>query len=289
MSHSNVPPPSPLPPPVVRGALTLPVIRSIRLTQPLNWLLRGAQDMRRGGWLSLAHGLVPAAFGGLLVLLARDHFWLLAGAFSGFLVVAPVLATSLYAISRAIERGETVNLQLIVKTWTRWQYSRYAVSGGYWGMVRFGLLLALAGTGWVLTSAALITLMAVEPVNTPLDFLRHVVLAPSRYVFELWLTMGGLLAAPIFASSVIAMPLLLDRRVDVLQAVLTSWQAVLTNPVSLALWAALIMGLTLLGLGTLLLGLIVVLPLLGHASWHAYRDLVDASMLPERLPLEEAA
>ena len=103
---------------------------------------------------------MPAAFGGLLVLLARDHFWLLAGAFSGFLVVAPVLATGLYAISRAIERGEPVNLQLIVKTWTRWQYSRYAVSGGYWGMVRFGLLLALAGTGWVLTSAALITLMA---------------------------------------------------------------------------------------------------------------------------------
>jgi uncharacterized membrane protein len=264
--------------------LPLPVIRGISLFQPLRWLLRGAQDMRRGGWLSLAHGVLPAAFGGLLVLLVGNHFWLLAGAFSGFLVVAPVLATGLYAISRAIERGEEVNLQLIVKTWTRWRYSRYAVKGGYWSMVRFGLLLALAGTGWVLTSAALITLMAVEPVNTPMDFLRHIVLAPGHYAFELWLTLGGLLAAPIFTSSVIAMPLLLDRRVDVLQAVLASWQAVLTNPVALALWAALIMGLSLLGLGTLLLGLVVVLPLLGHASWHAYRDLVDASMLPERLP-----
>ncbi len=267
----------------------LPVIRTIRLDQPLRWLARGARDMRRGGWLSLAHGLVPAVFGGLLILLARDHFWLLAGAFSGFLVVAPVLATSLYAISRAIERGEPVNVRLIVKTWTRWQYSRYAVSGGYWGMVRFGLLLALAGTGWVLTSAALITLMTVAPINTPADFLRHVVLTPGHHVFEFWLALGGLLAAPIFASSVIAMPLLLDRRVDVLQAVLASWQAVLTNPVPLALWAALIMSLTLLGLGTLLLGLIVLLPLLGHASWHAYRDLVDASLLPERLPPEGTA
>ncbi|ABM36370.1 DUF2189 domain-containing protein [Polaromonas naphthalenivorans] len=288
MPPSKLPPLSPLPPPATRGALALPGIRSISLAQPLIWLARGAQDMRRGGWLSLLHGLVPAAFGGLLVLLARDHFWLLAGAFSGFLVVAPVLATGLYAISRAIERGEPVNPQLIVQTWTRWQYSRYAAKGGYWSLVRFGLLLALAGTGWVLTSAALITLLATQPINTPLDFLRHVVLAPGHYVFELWLTMGGLLAAPIFASSVIAMPLLLDRRVDVLQAVLTSWQAVLTNPVPLALWAALIMGLTLLGLGTLL-GLIVLLPLLGHASWHAYRDLVDASALPERLPPEGAA
>ena len=68
---------------------------------------------------------------------------------------------------------------------------------------------------------------------------------------------------------------------------LASWQAVLTNPVPLALWATLIMLLTLLGLATLLIGLVVTIPLLGHASWHAYRDLVDASALPERLPPEE--
>ncbi|MBT9476616.1 DUF2189 domain-containing protein [Polaromonas sp.] len=281
--HSKL---TPSPSPSAPGPVALPVIRTIGLAQPLQWLARGAQDTLRGGWLSLAHGAVLAAIGGLLMLLARDRFWLLAGAFSGFLVVAPVLATSLYAISRALERGEAVNPQLVLKTWTRWQHSRFVVRGGYWCLVRFGLLLALAGTGWVLTSAALITLMAPQPINTPADFLRHVVLAPQHYVFELWLTMGGLMAAPIFASSVIAMPLLLDRRVDVLQAVLASWQAVLTNPVPLALWAALIMGLTLLGLGTLLVGLIFVLPLLGHASWHAYRDLVDASALPERHPPE---
>lgn len=67
-----------------------------------------------------------------------------------------------------------------------------------------------------------------------MDFLRHVVLAPGGYLFELWLTMGALMAAPLFASSVVSMPLLLDRRVDVLQAVLTSWQTVLQNPGALA-------------------------------------------------------
>ena len=106
-------------------------------------------------------------------------------------------------------------------------------------------------------------------------------LAKEGYLFEIWLLMGGILAAPIFASTAIAMPLLLDRRVSLLQAVLTSWQAVLANPLPMAFWAALIMGLTLLGLATALLGLIVVIPLLGHASWHAYRDLVDVSGLPE--------
>ena len=246
--------------------MQLPVIRSITLTQPFDWLRKGVRDTLQASWLSLAHGAVLAAFGALLLMLARDRFWLLAGAFSGFLVVAPVLSTSLYAISRAIERGEPVNLQLIVRTWTRWQYSRYAVRGGYWSLVRFGLLLAL-----------------------PTDFLRHIVLTPNHYVFELWLTMGALMAAPMFASSVIAMAQLLDRRVSVLQAVLSSWQAVLHNPVPMALWAALIMVLTGMGLLTLLIGLVFVMPILGHASWHAYRDLVDASALPERLPPEGSA
>lgn len=246
----------------------------------------GWRDLWRCGFLSLAHGLALALFGGLLLWLAHDRFWLLAGAFSGFLVVAPVLATSLYALSRALERGEAISASTIALTWTRWQYSRYAVHGGYWSMVRFGLLLSLAGTGWVLTSAALITLLATEPVNTPLDFLHHVVLAKGGTLFELWLTMGALLAAPVFASSVVAMPLLLDRRVDVLQAVLTSWKAVLTNPIPVALWAAILMSLTVIGMATFMLGLIVLIPWLGHASWHAYRELVDAENLPERLPPE---
>jgi hypothetical protein len=182
----------------------------------------GWRDFRRAPLVGVLHGLALALFGAA--------FWLLSGAFSGFLVVAPVLATGLYALSRALERGEPANWTTVRKTWTRWQYSRYAVHGGYWSLVRFGVLLALAGTGWVLTSAALITALAPQPVHTPLDFARHVVLAPGGHLFELWLTLGGLMAAPLFASSVVAMPLLLDRRVDVLQAVLTSWQAVLRNP-----------------------------------------------------------
>lgn len=280
------PPPPPLPPPPPRGTLKLPTVRPVALTAPLDWLALGWRDLWRIGLPSLAHGLVLAAFGALMLLVAGNRFWLLAGAFSGFLVVAPVLATGLYALSRALERGEPADWHTITKTWTRWQYSRYAVHGGYWSLVRFGALLSLAGTGWVLTSAALITLLAPKLVYTPMDFVRHVVLAPGGHTFELWLTMGALMAAPLFASSVVSMPLLLDRRVDVLQAVLTSWKTVLRNPGALALWAALIMVLTLLGMLSALLGLVIVLPWLGHASWHAYRALVDADRLPERLPPE---
>jgi len=239
--------------------------------------------MARAGWISFAHGLAMTVLGAAIMAVAHNRFWLLAGALSGFLVVAPVLATSFYALSRALERGERANLGVVLKTWLNWQGSHVNKWGNdYWCMVQFGALLALAATGWVVTSAALITLLAPVPVLTPLDFVHHVVLANDGWLFELWLALGSLMAAPIFASSVVAMPLLLDRRATLLQAVLASWQVVLTNPLPMAFWAALILGFTLLGLGSLLLGLIFVMPMLGHASWHAYRDLIDPSSLPPR-------
>jgi len=251
--------------------------------QPMTWLVLAWRDMARSGWISFAHGLAITAFGGAILAVAHHRFWLLAGALSGFLVVAPVLATSLYALSRALEQRQEANLGVVLKTWLNWQNSHLNKWGNdYWCMVQFGALLALAATGWVITSAAFITLLAPVPVETPMDFMRHVVLANNGWLFELWLALGSLLAAPIFASSVIAMPLLLDRRASLRVAVLTSWQVVVANPLPMAFWAALILGFTLLGLGSLLLGLIFVMPMLGHASWHAYRDLVDASSLPLR-------
>lgn len=263
--------------------LPLPRVRRIGLMQPLVWLVLGWRDMARAGWVSFTHGLAMTVAGAVIIALAHQHFWLLAGALSGFLVIAPVLATSLYALSRALERNEKANLSVVLKTWLNWQHSHLNKWGNdYWCMVQFGALLGLAATGWVITSAALITLLASVPINTPLDFVHHVVLAKEGWLFELWLLVGGILAAPMFASSVVAMPMLLDRRVSLLQAVLTSWQTVLENPLPMAFWASLIMGFTLLGLGSLLLGLVAVIPMLGHASWHAYRDLVDVDDLSVR-------
>ncbi len=269
----------------------LPQVRSIPATQPLSWLARGWQDMCRVGWLSLTHGAALALFGLLIAAVARDRFWLLVGALSGFLVVAPVLATSFYVLSRALERGEPADAGTVRRTWLFWQHSHRGARWGndYWCLVQFGALLALAGTGWVLTSAALITLLAPAPMLQPADFLNHVVLAPDSRLFLLWLGLGSLLAAPIFASSVVAIPLLLDRQATLRQAVLTSWQVVLANPFAMALWAALLLALTLLGSAALLLGLVVVMPVLGHASWHAYRDLVDATGLPLRGPIDPPA
>ncbi len=246
-------------------------IRNIPVLRPLGWLARGWRDLLRCPLPGLLHGLALAAFGAALIAMARDRFWLLAGAFTGFLLVAPLLATGLYAISRALERGQRADLGVAVAAWR--PEGRLVV---------FGVLLACAGTGWVLTSAALITGFAPVPVRTPLDFIRGVVLNDHSHLFEIWLALGALMAAPVFASSVVAIPLLLDRQVGVLAAVLTSWRVVQAHPLPMALWAALLMALTVLGMATALLGLIVVAPWLAHASWHAYRDLVSVGDLPAR-------
>jgi uncharacterized membrane protein len=245
------------------------------------WLSRALQDISNAPLISLAHGLALILIGAAILTLGHNRFWLMAGALSGFLVVGPLVATSLYAISRAMERGEVADWGLIRRTWTQWQSCHATGRGGYWCMVRFGALLALAATGWVLISASLITVMS--PVRAdPAGF--HcacgagqgwsAVCAMDGFgqlsgCSDFCVQRGGHAADAGQAS---------DRapgRVD--QLVRGAGQ-----PGPMALWAALIVMLTLLGLGSYLLGLVVVMPLLGHASWHAYRDLVDASAFPAR-------
>lgn len=240
--------------------------RLLRPLQPMTWLERAWHDIRQVPSVGFGHGALLAGLGMLLVLFAKDRFWVLAGALSGFLLVAPILATGLYAVSRALERGETAGWTTVLAVWRSLDRR----------LVVFGVLLAAAGTCWVMTSAALITLLAPRPIETPIDFLRHVVVSRDSWLFELWLLLGGLLAAPVFASSVVAIPMLLDRPIGVWAAVLASWRTVLDNPLPMAVWAALVMGFTLLGLGAVLVGLVFVVPMLGHASWYAYRDLYPA-------------
>jgi len=242
----------------------------VDMISPIRWIERGWGDLRANPVPGLVHGVLITLFGWLLMWVAREKFWLLAGAFSGFLIVAPVLATGLYHVSRERTAGRKAGLDDVLALWRSFDGR----------LVRFGLLLGLAGTGWVLTSAGLITLWSEVPINKPIDFLKHVVLVREPGLFEVWLLMGSLLAAPVFASSVVAIPMLVDKSVPVSMAVTASWRAVADHPGPLVWWAVLIGMLFGMGLITALLGLIVVIPLVAHASWHAYRDLCPETFVP---------
>ena len=119
----------------------------IDLFSPLNWLKRGWGDFVRNPVPGLVHGLALAAFGWFLIWIAFDRFWLLAGAFSGFMIVAPILTSGLYLISRNSAVGGPVGLREVFRLWRSFDGR----------LVVFGMLLNLAGTGWVMTSAAMVT------------------------------------------------------------------------------------------------------------------------------------
>lgn len=243
-----------------------PPAATITLTSPLHWLALGWQDLRANPVPGLLHGFAAALFGAGLLWLAQGHFWWQAGAFSGLVLVAPVVLVGLLLVSREAQLGRRVGMQAVLALWRAADPRQ----------VLFGILLALAGTAWVLLSAGFLAFLAPQPIGTWQDFLVHVVLGPSEWLFVGWLMLGALLAAPVFASSVMSFPLLLDTAQPLPVAVAHSWRVVAQYPVVMALWALLIALIVAVGLLTWMLGLIVLLPWLGHASWHAYVQLKRA-------------
>ena len=107
------------------ASIDAPKIRTIGMMQPLIWLVMAWRDIAKSGWVSVLHGMAMSGFGIAIVVVAHNRFWLLAGALSGFMVIAPVLATSLYALSRAIERKEKPDFSVVLKTWFNWQNNHF--------------------------------------------------------------------------------------------------------------------------------------------------------------------
>ena len=250
----------------------LPEVRTVPLAQPLRWLRRGWDDMRAGFGPSLLHGLTVALGGLAIVTLTLRAAVLIPGALTGFLLIGPILCTGLYELSRRRAAGERPQLAHAIAAWRR----------GTRPLVALGVLLFAAATAWVLVSALLFALFVTEPLDSPARLLRYAVAGQGGWLFFLWLMAGGLGAALVFSLAVVSAPLLLDRRVSLRVALLASVRAVGDNPAPMALWAALIMLATAASMATLMAGFVVAVPVIGHATWHAYRDVLDVDRLPPR-------
>lgn len=265
MSSNAVPPP----PSFRDGSLphfVVPEVRIVGFDAPLRWLKLGWADTWRMPLGSLGYGSL-LALGGLLILALTARLpYLFTAAISGFLLVAPMLGAGLYEKSRRYLAGETAPL---VATALAWRRNPSALLG-------FSLLSLLAGTAWQIVSVVLIALFYKGTAMTPMNMMIEVVLNPQyTLLFAVYLIFGGVLAALVFAASVVSVPMLVDRPCDLLSALTTSFNAVSANPGPLAFWAMIIMVMTGLGFVTALLGLVLVLPWLAHASFHAYRELVE--------------
>jgi uncharacterized membrane protein len=243
-----------------------PNIRKVGPGRPFQWLKRGLSDIARVPLASLTYGVIFAAIGALLLWIARGGGHLAPALVTGFMLIAPFLAIVLYDLSRQIERGRDVNT---VEAFHAWRRNSGSIS-------LFGLLLALTLIMWERLSAIIFALFYGGNVPDLRNFLADVVLS-GRYndLVVAYVGLGGLIAIGVFAFSVVSLPLMLDREIDVATAIVTSVKCVGRNPGAMLVWAVLIAALVAIGFLTGMIGLVLVFPWLGHASWHAYRDLVE--------------
>jgi uncharacterized membrane protein len=241
--------------------------RNLPAVHAFRWLAKGWQDLWTNPVPSLAYGL--AVFGVSIAIiwslfkLGLDY--VLFPALAGFMVVGPLLAIGLYQKSRNIEAGKTIDLNqmLLVKT---------ASGPQVWYT---GAILCLLMLGWM---RAAIVIYALFFGLRPFPGLEHV--APMLFttptgwaMLVVGTAVGGLFAAFSFAISTFAIPMLLDERTDAFTAMGTSISLVWNNLPVMVMWGAIVLLLFLFSVATGLLGLILVFPLLGHATWHSYRAI----------------
>lgn len=255
----------------IQAAPATPTIRSIGLEAPWEWLAAGWRDLWRAPAIGLGYGLAVAVGGALLTagLFYIDALALLLPLAAGFMLLGPMLAVGLYETSRRLGAGQTVEAGRVILVATR-SPSQLALLGG---------LLMLFMLAWVRIATLLFALFFGLSDYPPIDQWVSVLLFTYEGLTFLvvGITVGGILATVVFAVSAISVPLLMVQDLDVVTAVLTSLRAVRQNPKPMLLWAWLIALLITFGIATLYVGLIVTFPLVGHATWHAFRALVETT------------
>jgi uncharacterized membrane protein len=243
----------------------LPDVARVEVTRPLVWLARGWDDLSAMPGPGLAYGVAFALAGWVILTLAAPRPYLVTVAVSGFFLWAPLLAAGLYELSRRRERGQPVGL---AESFEFVRRNSSAVSF-------YGVFLFLLGIGWERISAIVFALFYGGDAPDLQHFVYSVFLSGDyQQLTVAWMISGFLLALTVFMVSVVSVPMMLDRPVDTVTAMMASARASATNLPAMAAWAAVIVGLTAIGFVTFLMGFVVIMPLLGHASWHAYRDLV---------------
>ncbi|AGA90985.1 putative integral membrane protein [Thioflavicoccus mobilis 8321] len=244
-----------------------PAIKPITLDHPWQWIAKGWNDMKRAPRFSLAYGACFVLVSWLLTLglLADGAFFVVPVLAAGFFLVAPLLGIGLYQISETLQRGEQVKFCTALSAWRR-------NSVHLWAMA-FVLVLTLLA--WMLSALLVFALLYDQPAPTWDHFIWVVLLSGESPAFLFTGTIvGAAIAFFTFSISVITVPMLMDRQGDVVEAMQTSLAAVRENWLAMGLWAALIVLFVGFGLLTYYLGLLVLMPIVGHGTWHAYRDLV---------------
>lgn len=245
---------------------TFPEIRLIEASRPFAWLKRGFADMTAAPLASLFYGVCFAALGALLHLVFNRAYEYSSALAMGFVLVGPFLAIGLYDLSRQRERGGKPTLTHSLTAWR----------ANLGGIGVYVLILTVIFLVWARASMVTFALFTTG-MPTLAGFLEQLLSLKNLQFLVAYFAVGFIFASLVFALSVVSIPYLMDGDTDAVTAGAASFIALGRNLPAMIVWALCIVVLIGLGLVTFYLGLIVTAPLVGHATWHAYRDLVGPS------------
>lgn len=247
-----------------------PVVRLVPIDAPWHWLAAGWKDIWRAPQVSLTYGLAAVAGAAVLILglwslHAVSLFLALAG---GFLLIGPLLAIGLYAASQRHALGVRVHLRDIVRV----------APDARGQLAFFGAILLFCFLVWIQLGLLLFMLfLGGAGLPPPSAFMQELLFTPRGLgLLIVGTCVGGPIATLVFAISALAVPMLMRRDIDAVTAARTSLAGVTRNWKAMVLWAALIVAIMAAGFATLLVGLVVAFPLIGHATWHAYVDICES-------------
>jgi uncharacterized membrane protein len=240
-------------------------IHRVPATRPFVWLSEGWDDLMHHRGASLAYGAIVSVLGALILAYDRHPFYL-AAVTSAFLLVGPIFTAGLCELSRCRDHGEP----------TDFQTSLLALARNRDKLLDFSRTLLVMAVTWFALSAFFLygaTGTLAPSVETTVwgDVMRHL----SSTQFAAYTIIGGLLAVVVFAVSVVSVPLIIERHVDARIAMRMSLRVTARDLPAMLVWAALIVSLVFVGFATQLIGMLLIFPLLGHATWRAYRELVE--------------
>jgi uncharacterized membrane protein len=237
--------------------------RVLHWSAPLKWLQLGWRDMESALRQSVFYGLLLTLLSAVIALLTWrvGMLALYLGLASGFVFLGPFLAMGLYSISYQLEAGRKPTLSFSLREGR--EHLRETLV--------LGLCLLVVLLVWARAATIMNVFRPSHAMQTWQDFLPYLGIGS---------VVGAVFSAIVFSATAFSLPMLLDRRTDAVTAVVTSINATLRNKRTMLVWGLLIVASVLVGFATMLIGFVVLLPLIGHATWHAYRETIDAHAWP---------
>jgi uncharacterized membrane protein len=244
---------------------TIPNVRHVPATAAFGWLASGLRDFRSNPLASAFYGACFAAMGWFIAFTFRHAYEYVSALVTGFFLVGPFLAIGLYALSRRREKGEPAWLAPTLDAW--------GPNVGAIGM--FALVLAVILLVWARASLIVFALFYTGEMPTVQTFIAQMFSLDNFEFIAAYVCVGGFFAVLVFAISVVSVPMMLDRNTDGIVAVLTSLKAFGANVPAMIVWGIAITAVVGAGFALWFVGLVVAVPVVGHATWHAYRALVE--------------